>query len=119
MINRDTLDSMLDSWARFYLSEFSSVGWARFSLSGRIIEAAKLGIFSRGTSQKIDMPVSPDILIVANAILSLEFKYQQVIREQYAGRGRQTQKAKRLNITYNCYKQRLKTARQQLTKALS
>lgn len=115
MIDRPALEFMLNDWARFYLSEFNDVNWAKTSMSGKIMEFAELGIMSSGTKcQDNNYEIPEHIESIVKAIAELEIKYQQVIKEQYTGKGNQDKKADRLHLNIALFKVRLFTARKQL-----
>lgn len=119
-MNKQLLDSMLDDWARFYLSEFNEVNWARVSMSGKIAEVAKLGIFSAGTAHNGECFFVPEhIESVVNGLMRLKLSYQRVIKEQYTGTGTQRTKAGRLNMNHTQFKVKLFRARNELIKLLS
>lgn len=105
-MNTKTLDSMLFDWARFYLSEFSEVSWGRLSMSGRIIEIARVGVYCPGT--KCGGPAMPEhIEITANVISRLTPKEQLLIKEEYTGTGNQRKKAHRQQMSLGQYKSKL------------
>ena len=52
MVDRETLEYMMSLWAGFQRREFREVDWPTTSMTGKIIEAHKLGIFSHGTSSE-------------------------------------------------------------------
>lgn len=119
MIDKVTLDFMLDEWARFCLSEFNELNWSSSSMSGKIIEIAKLGIYSHGTSNKSsDCYIPKSVENTIEAMMQLEPKYIIILREEYTGSGRQKLKARRLQLPLGQYKNRLYKARQQLMRII-
>lgn len=115
MINKQTLDSMLNDWARFYLSEFNEVNWSRVSMSGKIMEFAELGISSPGTKhQENSYTIPHHIESVVTAINRLDFKYKQVIKEEYTGKGNQIRKARNIQLNISRFRNRLSRARNKL-----
>ena len=119
MIDRRALDFMLDEWARFYLSEFNEVNWAKLSMSGKIMEYAELGIMSSGTKHQENNHEIPDhISKTVKAISQLEAKYQQAIKEEYTGTGTQHKKAKGIQLSLSRFRNRLHRARKMLMQML-
>ena len=114
-IDKGTLDSMLDEWARFYLSEFNEVNWAKVSMSGKIIEFAQLGISVPGTKhEEHDFTIPTHIERVVMAITRLDLKYQHVIKEEYTGKGNQHRKSKNIGLSISRFRNRLFRARKTL-----
>ena len=115
MIDKQTLDSILNDLARFYLSEFNEVNWSKVSMSGRIMEFAELGITAPGTKHQENNYVIPyHIESAASALTKIDLKYQLVVKEEYTGKGNQSRKARNLNLTIFRFRNRLMRARQQL-----
>lgn len=118
-IDRDTMDSMLDSWAFYYLKEFSEVYYASKSITARACEALETGIISNGTRhQSNDYRQPKHIQLICDAISQMPAGQQIVIKEEYAGTGRPQQKAKRLHLSYGQYRSRLNRARSKLISLL-
>ena len=110
MINRHTLDLMLDQWASYYANEFNEIGWAKTSISGKMMEAGING--TKPIDGGLDAPYN--VQLICDALPNLSHNEQLVVKQQYAGRGKQRDKAKRIQIPYGTYKDRLITARKML-----
>ena len=109
-INRQTLDLMLDQWAAYYVNESNEIGWARTSISGKMMEAGING--TKPIDGGLDAPYN--VQIICDALPELKHNEQLVIKQEYAGKGRQREKAKRIKIPYGTYKCKLITARKML-----
>ena len=110
MVNKQILDLMLDEWARYYINEFIEHGWARTSISGKMMEVGIKGTKPMDTG--LDAPYN--VQIICDALPELAHNEQLVIKQEYSGIGRQREKAKRIKIPYGTYKCKLITARKLL-----
>lgn len=114
-MNRETLEQMLCDWARFYLSEFDDIAWQKISISGRMIEAAKLGIFSTGTNKRcLEFFIPQNVEDIQKALIEIPASERQVIKSEYVDPGSQRKKAYKLGITVQNYRARLCRARKRL-----
>ena len=109
-INRQTLDLMMDEWAVYYSEESRHIGWARTSISGKMMDAGINGTKPMDTG--LDAPYN--VQIICDALPELAHNEQLVIKQEYSGIGRQREKAKRIKIPYGTYKCKLITARKLL-----
>jgi hypothetical protein len=115
MITSETLDSLLEQWARFYLAEFNEVSWQKTSISGRLIEYAKLGVSSNGTKHlETNFHIPESVLEIQNALITLPLIQQKVIKIEYTEFSLQRIKARKLKIKLYNYRAHLCRAKQKL-----
>ena len=115
MIDKDTLESMLWIWGSFRRREFNEVSWPSVSIAGKLMEAAKLESYSRGTSCKVvEIEVPEFIDSIQKALIQIPLSNQLVIKAEYTDSRGQKKKAKLLKISISNYRVKLCRARSRL-----
>lgn len=119
MVSRDALDSMLYLWAAFKSKEVKDMGWPSVSIGGKLIEAARLGLFSHGTAQYANNFTVPKCInVIQTAMNELTLNHKQVIALEYTERGSQRIKAAKIRISVTQYRARLCRARNKLMRII-
>ena len=110
---------MLHQWAEFKHKEFNEFGWPRTSVGGKLMEVAKLGMFSYGTAHQSPDFATPDYVVsVQKAMTEISLSYRQVITMEYTEKGSQRVKAIRIKLSVTHYRAKLCRARSKLMKLI-
>lgn len=113
------LDTRLYEWANYHSKEFNAIYWPCASMSYKLIEICRTGLYSPGTKPQEEFRDMPShIQIIQEAINDLPQVERCVITIQYEKSEKQSKKAKKLSMNLNTYRSHLLRARQKLLNSI-
>jgi hypothetical protein len=113
------IDCFLIIWAEWSVYRIDSgLGYAPVTPIGRCIELGPAGAASRRTYGSHTIPGNETAEALDRLVAALPADLHRVVKLEYLSPGSQRQKAKRLHLTYDCFRGRLRLAKAQLAASL-
>jgi hypothetical protein len=105
------VDRLCEKWARWARDQFVGIGWARTSITGKMIEWHELWLQPEKLYPAAGKDKAPDgVMLIDRAVARLPLSLRRCVEIEYFNGGPDSVKAKRLGISRTDYRQHLRSA---------